>query len=201
MGWFVLLCACSHECGADPNAPSLFDTEPEVELSDDSWSVGAHRVTQRVVREPTWRDNVYRRELRVWLSAGEDRTARWVELGHVRSERNIGIAETTPPAIVAGHLAVFVASTTFVVRPDAEVVRVDPYEVAGFEELTLNGHYDLRSRRLFIDGTRWRIELESILPGSSSGQQQQAALNEVPPPIVFESDDAGGTWRVASAPD
>lgn len=159
---------------------ACFDVEPERELDDRVWSVGAYAVHQRKVRESAgWMDATYRRELRAWVP-GQG----WIDIGTVRDEANVGVQETAPPTVVDGRLVVFVASTTFVVSRDGDVVRVSPYDVADFESLGVNGHYDLLAKRFSSADGRWRIELESRGSGDDT---------------AFESLDDGGTWRVPRA--
>jgi len=151
------------------------------------WEVGAFRIEEKVVREATMHDPVYDRTYRVQAGGS------WAPLGVVRDEGDdgvIGIAESTPPAIVAGHLVVFVGATTFVRAPSGEVVRVSPYDAARFSALrhadrSINGHYDLKARELTLDGRRWEVRL---------------AHRRADVEVVLSSDDAGASWRAALDP-
>ena len=113
-------------------------------------------------------------------------------IGAYTDESQEGI--TITPELVGGWLIVYSSSHAFVWRPGEDAKHFSPFEASGWAEYAsqfgthgLDGHYDYRAARFWIEDGRWFLEYECE-PGHCGDDR--------PSTILFTSSDEGVTYTI-----
>ena len=154
-------------------------------VAENSYTVGAYEVEEVIYREDGFPDDSYERVYRV-------RNGRfWTEIGSYANESQSGIIQS--PEWVDGWLVIYSSSHLFLWQPDETVRHFDLFLAEGWTEYAeqfgtfgLNGHYDYRVTRFWVEDKRWFIQYKCI----------QSCSDDRPPILQFISGDQGLTYTI-----
>lgn len=153
-------------------------------IAQNSYRVGEYEVVETIYRSDSFPDAVFERVIEVGYGRSTTR------IGTYKNESSEGI--TISPELVDGWLAIYSSSHLFLWQPDKDVNHFMPYDVDGWQAyadefipFNLNGHYDYRVTRFWIENGRWLIAYECTYCQDT----QPAAL-------LFTSTDEGKTFAI-----
>ncbi len=154
------------------------------QISEKTFEVDGYLVEEIIYEEDGFPDYRYERVYRV--GNGRQQTT----LGSYANESQDGIIVS--PEWIDGRLVVYSSSHLFIWQPDGEPLHFSPFDAVDwvafseqFGTFGLNGHYDVRARKFWVEGNVWFVEYECVR--CQGGE---------PTSILFRSDDFGETFAV-----
>jgi hypothetical protein len=173
--FLFILMLCLSGCFADFTAEQIAET---------SHSVGQYEVVETIYREGGFPDDTFERVIVV--KDGRATTS----IGIYRDESQIGV--TVAPELVEGWVVIYSSAHLFLWQPDEDVRHFNPYQAAGWQTYSdqfkpsgLNGHYDYRAARFWLEDERWFIQYECTY-----------CQDNTPALLLFTSDDEGETYAL-----
>lgn len=154
------------------------------QISETSYVVGQYEVVETIYKEDGFPDHVFERVIAV----KDGRST--IAIGTYKDESQEGI--TISPELVEDWLVIYSSSHLLLWQPDEDTHHFMPYDAAGWLEYSdqfqpsgLNGHYDYRAARFWVENGRWFIQYNCT-----------TCHDTIPASLLFTSDDAGETYAL-----